>query len=267
MDDAGEAVRLTAGGDPRLHARAWLALGRFQFNRGDYPAALATLAEACGDLDAVATARAEVAAYHLNRGELDQARQAYEAVDRLRRQIDPTGPSDHTLLMLGVVNRRLRHYDQAARYLAELIDRGRSHGDRAAVATGLHHLAWSWYEQNRLPEARRLGEAARAIYAEIRDPRGASDADEQLGLIAMAAGGLELAGTCLERSLAGRQALGNQQGVASTLRRLARLSLRQGHIPTGLRYRWQSLALYRRINALSWPRLVAVLAEVLGLRR
>jgi tetratricopeptide (TPR) repeat protein len=161
LSDAETAIRVAQESDPVSHARATLALGRLQFNRGDYAAALETLAEAerlltaINDLEGVATAQAEFAAYHLNRGELDQALGLYLEVDRLRRQVDPTGPSNHTLLMLGVVHRNKGEYEKGAEYLEQLLARGETEGNASAIATASHHLAWLHLRQQNMAEARR----------------------------------------------------------------------------------------------------------------
>lgn len=260
LADAQAAVNLTQDIDLAGHARAMLALGRLQFNRGDYQVVLNTLAKAerlltaVNDLAGIATARAEFAAYHLNRGELDQALAMYQEIDRLRRQLDPTGPTDHTLLMLGVVYREREDYPQAAEYLTQLRRRSQDQGKRDAEATACHHLAWLHLKQNKVGEARPLAMQAKQLYLEINDPRGASDADEQLGLIALLEGDEETAAACFHHALETRQYLGNQQGVASCLRHLANLYTRRGNIRLGLSYLGRSVWLYRRIGVLSWQR-------------
>lgn len=262
LADAQAAANITQDTDPVRHARALLSLGSLQFNRGDYAVALETLAHAeamlrqVNDIEGVATARAQFAAYHLNRGELDQALAMYQAVDRLRRQVDPTSPTDHTLLMLGVVYREKGNYHQAARYLSQLRQRGAAEGKRGVEATASHHLAWLYLKQNMVPEAYQLARRAKQLYLEISDPRGASDADEQLGLIALLKGDDKTAVVCFQQALETRQHLGNQQGVASCLRHLSNLYARQGNIRLGLYYLGRSILLYRRIGVLSRQRVV-----------
>lgn len=261
LADAATAIRVTQESDPVSHARATLALGRLQFNRGDYAAALETLAEAerlltaINDLEGVATARAEFAAYHLNRGELDQALGLYLEVDRLRRQVDPTGPSNHTLLMLGVVYRNKGEYEKGAEYLGQLLERGEAEGDAGAIATASHHLAWLHLRQQNMAEARRLAAQAKQLYLEINDPRGASDADEQLGLLALLDDDIDAAEAYLKRSLTIRQRLGNQQGAANSLGLLADLYARKGTIRLGLHYMWHSWVLYHRLGVLTWQQI------------
>jgi tetratricopeptide (TPR) repeat protein len=260
LSDAETAIRVAQESDPVSHARATLALGRLQFNRGDYAAALETLAEAerlltaINDLEGVATAQAEFAAYHLNRGELDQALGLYLEVDRLRRQVDPTGPSNHTLLMLGVVHRNKGEYEKGAEYLEQLLARGETEGNASAIATASHHLAWLHLRQQNMAEARRLSAQAKQLYLEINDPRGASDADEQLGLIALLDDDIDAAEAYLKRSLTIRQRLGNQQGAANSLGLLADLYARKGNIRLGLQCMWQSWTLYHHLGVLTRQR-------------
>jgi tetratricopeptide (TPR) repeat protein len=262
LADAETTIRVTREADPTIHAQAMLALGRLQFNRGDYPVALETLAEAerlltaGDDLEGVATAQAEFAAYHLNRGELDQALALYLVVDRLRRQLDPTGPSNHTLLMLGVVYRNKEDYEKGAEYLGQLLARGEAEGNPGVIATASHHLAWLHLRQQDMAEARRLAVQAKRLYLEISDPRGASDADEQLGLIALLDDDLDTAETYLMRSLTIRQRLSNQQGAANSLGLLADLYARKGNLWLGLYYMWHSWVLYHRLGVLTRQQVV-----------
>lgn len=263
------AIEASRGEDPQTYARAVLALGRLQLNQGDYKTALETLAQAetllseQSDYEGLVTVRSEVAAYHLNRRELDKALSLYLEVDRLRRQAGATETSDHTLLMLGVVHRKKREYEQAAAYLQQLLKRAEAQRNRGAAATAAHHLAWVRLNQGDLAQARRLCGRAIELYEEIGDTRGASDAYEQLGFIVMTEGQGEEAVSCLERSLAMRRQLGNQEGEASSLRRLAIVHLRMGHLAAAVRDLWQSLATYRRLGVLSRQRFTAILGELL----
>jgi tetratricopeptide (TPR) repeat protein len=264
LTDAQTAVSITEGIDPLNHAQAVLALGRLQFNRGDYQVALHTLAKAekllleVGDLGGVATVRAELAAYYLNRSELDQALSLYLKVDEFRRQINSPNPSDHTLLMLGVVYRKKREYQKAAEYLLQLLHRGKIQRNPGVIATACHHIAWLHVDQKNVSEAFRLATQARQLYLEVCDPRGLSDVDEQLGLITLINGDLDVAESYMKDSLNIRQYLGNQQGVASSLRHLSILYIRKGNIWLGLQYLCRSYLIYRRLGVLSRQRVFAI---------
>lgn len=257
-----QAIALTETDDPRAHAQAILALGRLQINRGDYRPALQTLRtaeellRAAGDLEGVASAKAEVAAYHLVRGEYQQALNLYLEVDAIRRKLNPNEPASHSLLMLGVVYRRLKNYPAALSNLNELLSYARSQKNRSAMATAMHHLAWIYYDQRNLEEAKRLGMQAKAYYWDIKDPRGASDSDEQLGLIAFQERDFDTADFYLKETLSTRLKLGNLPGAASTLRRLSTLHLRKGDILMSMRYLVRSLLLYYRIGALGRQRII-----------
>ena len=263
-----EAILATEGKYPNTNAKALLALGRLQLNQGDYKVALETLAKAEAllfeqrDYEGVATVRSERAAYYLNRGELNKALSLYLEVDQLLRQAGATEPSDHTLLMLGVVYRKKRNYVRAASCLQQLLERSKAQRNRGAMATAAHHLAWVRLNQGDLMQARRLCGQAILLYKDVGDIRGASDAYEQLGLISLAQGQGEEALSHLERSLIIRRELGNQHGVASSLRHIAVAHLRMGHLSLAGRELWQSLATYWRLGMLSRQRLVAVVLEL-----
>ncbi len=262
------AIQAAQGADSKTYAQAVLALGRLELNRGEYRPALQTLTRAeklladLSDYQGVATAKAEIAAYYLNRDEYRRALTLYQQVDEIRQRIDPENLSDHTLLMLGVVYRRLKDYDRARANLEKLVQLAEAQHNPGAEATGKHHLAWVYFDQEYLDEAEALGLEAKAFYVARNDPRGASDADEQLGVIAMERGDWRSAQTYLEDSLRAREQLGNQHGMASSLRRLAKLHLKQGDVRIGLSYLSRSLSLYQRLGVLSMPRLRGMLVEL-----
>src|SRR5207248_10378069 len=134
------------------------------------------------------TIRAERAAYHLNRGDLDKALSLYLEIERRRQSAGVLEPSDHLLLMLGVVYRKKKDYERAAEYLQRLLERGEEQQSRSTMATAAHHLAWVYLSQGDLHQARSLCGRAIVLYEEIGDERGLSDAYEQLGCIVLAAG-------------------------------------------------------------------------------
>jgi len=234
------AIEASEGKNPRTYAQAVLALGRLQLNRDNYKDALETLGKAealCAeqsDYEGLATVHSEVAAYHLNREELDEALSLCLEVGQLRRQAGANEPSDDTLLMLGVIYRKKRDYGQAIAYLKQLLERSEMQRNRGATAMAVHHLAWVYLNQGDLTHAWRLSGHAITLYEEIGDTRGASDTYEQLGLIALAEGRAGEAYSYLERSLAMRRQLGNRVGAASSLRRLAIVRFRTA--PPGRRY-------------------------------
>lgn len=262
------AIAITQESDPGVHARAVLALGRLQLNLGQYRQALPTLASAeklltdVHDYDGVAAAKAEVAAYFLNRDEYKKALDLYLEVDKLRRQANPAVTSNHTLLMLGVVYRRLRDYERSKQSLNELIRHGESQQDRGALATGKHHLAWVYCDLREWEKAEELGAEAKKLYEDLKDPRGSSDADEQLGLITLGKRDFATAEMFLTRSLTVRQQLDNRHGAASSLRRLAKLHLARSHLLLAMQCLWQSLSLYYQLGVLSYQRLVKVFIDL-----
>ncbi len=263
------AIEASEREDPQTHARALLALGRLQFNQGAYGIAFETMsaAEACFaqtvDDEQLMTIRAERAAYHLNRGDLDKALSLYLEIDRRRQYAGAPKPLDHMLLMLGVVYRKKKDYERATGYLQRLLERGKAQQKSGTTATAAHHLAWVYLSQGDLHQTRSLCGRAIALYEEIGDERGLSDAYEQLGCIALAAGQDREAVQHLQRSVFMRRQLHNQQGEASSLRHLAIAYLTMGHLGAAFRYVWQSLRIYHRLGVLSRQRMVSMLRELL----
>jgi tetratricopeptide (TPR) repeat protein len=263
------AIEASEREDPPTHAQALLALGRLQFNQGAYGVAFETMNASERHLEQVAddehlmTVRAEMAAYHLNRGDLDTALSLYLEIDRRRQYAGAPEPSDHTLLMLGVVYRKKKDYERAKAYLQRLLEGGEAQRSRSTTATAAHHLAWVYLSQGDLRRARSMCGRAIVLYEEIGDERGLSDAYEQLGCIVLTGGQGEEAISHLQRSLFMRRQLHNQQGEASSLRHLAIAYLTMGHLVTAFRHTRQSLLIYHRLGVLSRQRMLTMLRELL----
>lgn len=263
------AIKASGRADPQTHARALLALGRLQFNQGAYGIAFETMsaAEAClaqtADDELGMTIRAERAAYHLNRGELEKALSLFLEIDRRRQSAGSGTPADHTLLMLGVVYRKKKDYERAVEYLQRLLERGEAQQSRSTTATAAHHLAWVYLSRGDLRQAHSLCGRAIVLYEEIGDERGLSDAYEQLGCIGLAAGQGGEAVAYLQRSLFMRRQLRNQQGEASSLRHLAIAYLTLGQLGAAFRHMWQSLRIYHRLGVLTRQRMLNLLRELL----
>jgi hypothetical protein len=109
------------------------------------------------------------------------------------------------------------------------------------------------------------------LYADMGDIRGVSDTHEQLGLINLAENRRHEALLYLEQALTTRRHLGNQPGIASSLRRLALAQLCLGHIPLAVCYFAQNLWIYWRRGVVSHQRLNATVRElvewIVGQRR
>jgi tetratricopeptide (TPR) repeat protein len=214
-----------------------------------------------GDYQAVASVHSERAAYALNRGDLEQALTLYLEADQIRRRAGATVSLN--LLMLGVVYRKKKDYLQARGYLQQLLEQGERHHDRSDIATASHHLAWVFFDQGQLDEARSFCGRAIALYKDFADWRGFADAYDQLGRIELAEGHAPEALVHLQQALHLRQELHNQQGTASSLSHLAIAHVSMGHLYAALQCLCQSLMLYRRISMLSRRRLVTILRQFL----
>ncbi len=264
------AIKITKDVAPSVHARALLALGSAQLNQGQYRTAIKTLAEAerhltaLSDYAGVAACKGEVAAYYLNRSDYAKALTLFRELADYEERNDTNGPSVHTLFMLGVMYRRVKKYELAIQELSSLIRRSEERRDRGTVATATHHLAWALFECSRLDEAEPLGRQAKEWYDRDEDLRGSSDADEQLGVFALARHDLASAQEHLQRSLSVRRQIGNWHGAASSLRRLTRCYLAQGDFRQGIASISASLTIYYRMGVLSRWRIVRIVQELLG---
>lgn len=247
------AVERASGLDPKTYAHAMLAMGRMQLNAGNYNEALRTLKIAqdlltdLDDREGLATAVAEFAAYQLNRGKNEKALELYQEADRIRGRTESRDMTDHSLLMMGVVYRKLGRSNEALEYLRALQSRGESDGTYSKVATAMHHIAWVHLQDNCVAEARQFAERARELYLQIKDPRGVSDVDEQLGMVCLLEGKTTEAKQWLHQSIAARRRLGNRQGIASSFNRLAMVFFRERQWLIGGWYLGRSLWLYTLI--------------------
>jgi tetratricopeptide (TPR) repeat protein len=211
------------------------------------------------DFETWATIRGEIAAYHLNRQELDTALSIYLEIDQLRREAGAGESSDHTLLMLGVTYRKKKDFARAISYLQQLYERAEKRNNPSALATSAHHLGWAYLEQHNLLQARRFCGKALLFYEQIGDTRGISDAYEQLGSIALAERKGQEALLYLQRALAMKQERASQQGAASCFRRIACAHLILRHPGRALQALINSLWLSRRLGMLTWQRLIKIL--------
>lgn len=259
-DAAEKMIQLAVEENARLspveYANALKFLGSLQLNQGNYRTALATFAKSkelfrgMHDDAGVASVTFEEAAYYLNITQYPTAFKLYSEL--LDFELARNGKSsDSTLLMMGVITRRLKRYDESIHFHEQLFDRGEANKIKSASATAAHHLAWTYLEAGETAKAKTLGEKALESYVAIKDPRGESDAYEQLGLIAMMAKQYDESRWLYEQSVTLRKQLGNQHGLASSLRRLAKLNLIQARYGAAISYLFQSLAMYKKIGMLS----------------
>ncbi len=262
------AIKESEQADPTTEAKATLSLGLLQFNQSKYQLAFQTMASAQAllaqevDFETWTTIRGEVAAYHLNRQELDTALSIYLEIDQLQRERGANESSDHTLLMLGVVYRKKKDYARAISYLQQLYKRAEERNTPSVLATSAHHLGWAYLEQGDVLQARHLCGKAILFYEQIGDTRGTADVYEQLGSIALAERNGQEALVHLQRALVMKQERESQQGAASCLRRIACAYLIMGRPGRALKTLLSSLWLYYRLHMLTWQRLIKILQEM-----
>jgi tetratricopeptide (TPR) repeat protein len=266
--DSWQAAEIASQGENSIvNARAVFALGRLQLNRGNYKMALSTLARAealfenLGDQEATLNIRSEIAAYYLNRRELDKALRLYLDIDQDYKNTGGRESSDHSLLMLGVVYRQKKIYDKAIQCLSALYKRGEQQHRPSAVATAAHHLAWTYLELEQLEKAQTLCGQALSLYDDIQDPRGLSDAYEQLGAILLKQENTKDAVVFFEKSSEIRSALGNQPGLASCLRQEVFAHFLDGNYKQTFVLLMKTLFLYIRLRMLTRHRMMAIIRD------
>jgi tetratricopeptide (TPR) repeat protein len=257
---AESALDLKSNCDLTDEALTYNALATLELNRGDFQPALKNFARAkeifreLGDEDRIFEVTSQEAAYYLNKENYLKAEELYTKVEA--HETNTAGaPSAHTLLMMGVISRRLKNEEKAIAYLHELAQQGLANNSKSDLATGLHHLAWVYIDQAKLTQAKAYGETARSIYLEISDPRGVSDADEQLGEIATLQGNYAASQHFLQDVIKVRRRLENKVGLASASRRLSKTYFKEKKWLCGIFYLVYSMGMYARLGMLTSSRI------------
>ena len=267
-----KAVQESSRLSPGEYANSLKSWGSLQLNKGNYREALAIFAQAkkiyrdLADESGENSISFEEAAYYLNINDYQKAYALYSHILNFELAREAQA-SDQTLLMMGVISRRLKKFPDSIHYLTQLFSRAERSNTKSAQATAAHHLAWVYSDLGQLAQARELGELALQEYVAIQDLRGTSDAYEQLGSLAMRTQQYENARFFLERSASMRKQLGNQHGYASSLRRLADLSFLRHRYGLGINYIIQSLFIYRRMGILTFKRLYKFISDWSDLKR
>jgi len=261
------AMTTSAGIDTYVYALTVLDLGRLRINQGDYQVALPLLStaerllQAEGDIKHVLVAQEELIFNYIRQNEPDKALSLHKDMERKQQELLASETMDNTLLLIGVSYRRRQQHDLAHAYLQQLLARAEAQKSRSGIATASHHLAWVYLEQGQCNLARRLCGRAIALYEEIGDIRGLSDAHEQLGCIALEEHRVQDALFYLNKCLPVRQQIQSRYGMASCLRRLA-IAYLQARAPLKAAHALvQSLLLYKTMGILNWQRLRAIKRE------
>jgi tetratricopeptide (TPR) repeat protein len=261
------AMTTSEGLDTYVYALTVLDLGRLRINQGDYLVALPLLStaerllQAEGDIKHVLVAQEELIFNYIRQNEPDKALSLHKDMERKQQELLAGETMDNTLLLIGVSYRRRQQHDLAHAYLQQLLARAEAQKSRSGIATASHHLAWVYLEQGQCNLARRLCGRAIALYEEIGDIRGLSDAHEQLGCIALEEHRVQDALFYLNKCLPVRQQIQSRYGMASCLRRLA-IAYLQARAPLKAAHALvQSLLLYKTMGILNWQRLRAIKRE------
>jgi tetratricopeptide (TPR) repeat protein len=163
--------------------------------------------------------------------------------------------SDHTVLMMGIVSRRVNKLARADSYFQALIASDEAQRSISTVATALHHLAWLRMDQGLYDQAEPLARLSYHYYLEIKDPRGASDVEEQLGELLRRIGDVQESIPYLRHCIKVRENLQNKVGIASASRRLSK-SYKLGK--QYLHWAWylgKSFYLYVRLHMMTFTRI------------
>ncbi|WP_343953911.1 AfsR/SARP family transcriptional regulator [Nonomuraea longicatena] len=172
-----------------------------------------------------------------------------ELLNRALEEFERTGDlagrahTGHTLgyawSVHGSPGRALPHVRDALRLQREL-------GDPIWEANALSAIGWCLAQLGRYEEAHAYCAQALTLFREHRDPGGESATLDSLGLIAHRAGGHARALGYYRRSVALREALGNDFQVADTLARIGDVHRESGDLPAARRAWQRAEEIYRR---------------------
>lgn len=273
-DSFQAAAKMSVECDANVYHDAIYAMGRTQLNRGNYRNALMLLSQAeklysaCGNIRAALTVHSELAAYYLNRRNIDKALEMYLEIEQRQSEIDEDRPVSNTLLMIGVTYRQKGDYEKAFFYLSELYDFGERNNELSVIATAAHHIAWTYLALGQVHYARRLCGQAITLYEKSLDRRGLSDAYEQLGAILIEEKKINDASQVLVKSIEIRQQIGNLPGVVSSMRRLALVDLMNRKYPSAISSVIKILFHYQQMNMLSRYRVARLIYDFVdGMRK
>lgn len=262
-----QALSMSETTDSYTYALTILDIGRLRLHQGSYQQALTLLTKAEEllryeeDMANVVAAQEERVQYYVNQGELDKALSLYLDIERTQIMLTSDRIRNDLLLSLGAVYRRKRQYALALSYFQRLLEQGEAQKQKGAIATASHHLAWVYLEQGKCELAQRLCGCAIALYEEMGDIRGLSDAYEQLGCIALEEQCPYDAIVYFKKCLPIRQQIHSRYGTASCLRRLAIAYVQTRALLKAGQALLQCLLLYSEMGLLNWRRLQQVRNE------
>jgi DNA-binding CsgD family transcriptional regulator/tetratricopeptide (TPR) repeat protein len=180
----------TSHATPPLRARALNASGGLARDRGDYPQALAQLAECVALLRALAGPRglalalSNLAVAAQLAGEHARASAALEESLALFRQSDDRQGIASALMTLGVIRRQRGEHNQAQDALQEALIAFRELGDKRGMAASLNNLGNLANAQNNLGAAREHYEQSLALLRELGDMREVAASQLNLAIVA-----------------------------------------------------------------------------------
>ena len=240
--------------DPR-HPGVQYALGRVQFKSGRPADAVATFNRALalhvesGNDEGRATILNGLGNVHQSLGQLDDAEKAFGDSLEIRRRIGDRRGTAVCLYNLAEVNRRRGRYDEAIRQAKESVEVSVALGDPAGQADGLMNLGDTYQTAGRPEEA--LGAYQESL--KIMRESGSSDAVSQnlrnLGYVNGVLGHYVEAFFFMKEALAKAREAGEKGSLMRALSDIAAIEQLQGRYEEALTYDAEALGLAKESDA------------------
>jgi tetratricopeptide (TPR) repeat protein len=200
-----------------------------------------------------------LAFYRMNQGRFKDALDMYSKVSEMRKQTDERHRLISPLVHQGIILRRIKSYDNAAKCLIEAYAESDKLQDQNGLVWSLHHLGWVHLNQGKLDLAEIDSKQSLEGYKQRGDQRGISDCYEQLGLIYLAKKEVLEAEKCLYTSLNIRRSISNLHGVASCTTCLSLLAWHKKQYLIFIRYLIKGFWMYQKIGILNHIRFFRLL--------
>ncbi len=184
-------------------------------------------------------------------GLFDKSTESLEKLIPLAKE-NPDYPYTRLLILLGKTARKLGHYDVGRSYLMQardlLLGESPSGKDLNEASQVLTELAWIYFAQGELEQAKKLGMEGLEFAKQIDDLNEMADAENLLGGIGYQSGDWQEAMHHTTRAMVFREQMGYSWAVARSYSNLGVLAYVIGHWPKAIDYFQRSLFLRQEMG-------------------
>jgi len=166
MQSSAGAIEVSADRADREDARRLALSERYEEAATVYEKMIA-LAEARGDVHAIALGRADLARVRIRQGRTDEALEGLEAAREQMEALKEPAIVAHTLNVIGYAHQWARRFRAAEEAYTRSLALSRSLGDRFGAAASLNHLGFLYFAERRYKDAVPVLQEASELFAVI----------------------------------------------------------------------------------------------------